>query len=148
MINKQQIWLGIATILISFSSLAVEMETDLMDRYRAAYESGKATALVDLVYPDGLDETIRSQLQEGFQFNFDLKMKLTNMSIGEVPEGMPTERNLNGVTYKLNLEPTGRLEVMLSLVDENGNELGGPNSYIVGEHEGKLYITTGVPSDN
>ena len=148
MINRQQFLLGIATLLISFSSLAGEMEDELKDRYRAAQESGDATALVDLVYPEGLDETIRSQLQEGFQFNFDLKMKLTSMSIGEVPEGMPTERNLNDVTYKLNLKPTGRLEVMLSLVDENGNEMGGPNSYIVGEHEGKLYITTGVPSED
>ena len=135
-------------MLIAFSSLAGKMEDDLMARFRAAYESKDATALVDLVYPEGLNETIRTQLREGFQFNFDLKMKLSSMNMGEIPAGMPTERNINGVTYELNLEPTGRLEATLFLVDESGSESKAKNSYPVGEHECKLYITTGVPSEN
>jgi hypothetical protein len=147
MMIKQKAWLGLLFLLISVSSPADEKEDNLMDRFRAAYESGDASALVDLVYSEGLTDDIRSRLQESFQFNFDMNMNLTTMEMAEVPDGMPTERNMGGVIFKLNLEPIARLQVMLSLLDEDGNESGAQNAYLVGEHDGTLYIITGVPSE-
>ena len=127
MMIKQKAWLGLLSLLISVSSLADKKEDNLKDRFRAAYESGDASALVDLVYSEGLTDDIRSQLQESFQFNFDMNMKLTTMEMAEVPDGMPTERNMGGVKFKLNLEPSARRQGMLSLLDEDGNESGAQN---------------------
>ena len=141
MISDHKIWFVIVMLMFAFQAQAGSPEDDLMNRFRVAHDNRDADALVDLVYPEGLDDSIRTQLRQGFQFDFGMKFKLISMKIGDWPDGMPSERNINGVIYHLNLKPVGRLEVRF--VDQG--ETGLQNSYPIGEHKGKLYIVTGVP---
>ncbi len=121
------------------------MEDDFINDFRFAYESQNANALVELAYPVGLNQSLRSNLKSQFQFNFMLNRKLLSIEIQDIPEGMTSEKNIDGVIYRPNLVPTAGLEVMLYTLDESGNKLQGGNFYLIGEHNGKLYIIPDVP---
>jgi len=62
--TKNIIVQGLVALLLSSSAAAGEMENDLLDRYRTAYESGNGPKLVELVYSEGLVDAIRGKLQE------------------------------------------------------------------------------------
>ena len=116
-----------------------------LDALDKLLEKGDAEAFVKLVYPQGVTDEIRSKLLENFQFNLDMDMSLSKLEISALTEEIQTENVISDVSYKLNLEPTARLNISLSMVDKDGGESDAPSSYLLGEHEGRLYITTAVP---
>ena len=138
-------WTWISAFALSFSLLAGEKEDLLLNDYRVAFENGDAEAFVDLVYPQGVTDDIRSKLLENFQFNLDMDMSLSKLEISALTEEIQTENVIADVSYKLNLEPTARLNISLSIVDKDGGQADASSSYLLGEHEGRLYITTAVP---
>ena len=141
---KLPVFLGIV-LLLSCSVQAGQMEDDLINRFRVAYENQDANALVELAYPVGLNESLRSNLKTQFQFNFMLNLKLLSIKIRDVPEGITLEQRIDGFIYRPNLKPTAGLEVMLYTLDNSGNKSQSGNFYLIGEHNGKLYITPDVP---
>jgi hypothetical protein len=139
---------ALISLLISFSCLAGEAEDQFIERYRVAYESGKADALIELVYPEGVTGEVRKLLESSFQFNLDMNMVLSDITMGEVPEDTEVEQTVGDVTYKLNLEPVFQMRVSSSMKDNEGKDTETLNSYLLGKHEGRLYITIGVPVES
>jgi hypothetical protein len=145
---KYGIFPALISLLVSFTCLAGEAEDQFIEHYRVAYQSGDADALIELVYPEGVTDEVRKQLASSFQFNLDMKMGLSNITMGEVPEDTQVERTVGDTTYKLNLEPVSQMRVTSSMKDKEGKDTETRNSYLVGKHEGRLYITTGVPVES
>ena len=134
-----------SVLLLSCSAQAGQMEDDLINRFRAGYENQDANALLHLAYSDGLNESLSSNLRSQFQFNFMLNLKLQNLEIGEVPEGLTSEQDIDGVIYRPRLKPTAALKVTLYTLDDDGTKSLNVYLYLLGEHDGKLYITPDVP---
>lgn len=118
----------------------------LAERLRLALQRKDPVAAMDLVRWEGAPPRARTLMQS--LFDDAIQRPVVNVRIVPVGENDDTEYEIEGVTYRPNVEVSGKM-----LIDLGPKEDGSPNdtsqvSFLIGRALGTYYISSAVAVDD
>ena len=111
----------------------------LITRFKTAHQNHDLDALMNLVFWKDVTPQTKESVRKSFKELLGQRIK--NIYIGPVPTDQMTEYTLGSVRYKINLKPSGLLQIYVSTAND-GVTL---TSYVVGVHGDKYVIATAAP---
>ena len=115
----------------------------LADAFQEAHEDADIVALSRLVYWDQVDERTRASFEKHSSADFGLE--IAELAWEPVDSGMKLEYTLEGVTYRPNLEPVGRLRIQFEPGEAGGLPTTRSASYLFGIRDGVYWIASSAP---
>ena len=115
----------------------------LADAFREAHEDSDLVALSRLVYWEQVDARTRSSFEK--QSSADFGLEISDLVVEPVDPDMKLEYTLEGVTYRPNLDPVGRLRVEFEPGEADGMPTTRSTSYLFGTRDGVYWIATSAP---
>ncbi len=115
---------------------------ELMEKYRNAHETNDIKAAEVLYYWVGVDEETKKAVLDSFRKNFGRQIK--SIKTENLKQTDVLEYTRNGIVYRPNLPTVGWLAIEFQTA---GGETGlsKKTSYLLGNKEGRYYLTTAVP---
>jgi len=137
------LWLGCGLLACGGAEEPPKSPQALADAFEDAHEDADIVALSRLVYWDRADERTRTSFEKHSSADFGLE--ISEVVVEPVDPEMKLEYTLDGVTYRPNLEPAGRLRVEFEPGEAGGLPTTHSTSYLFGTRDGVYWIATSAP---
>jgi hypothetical protein len=118
----------------------------LQERLRTALERKDVAAAMNLVRWEGAPQRARTLMQS--LLDDAIKKTLTDISIVAVGEDDVTEYEIDGVTYRPNVEVTGKMLVSLEAPEGSETKSSRQLSFLIGRALGNYYIASAIAVDD
>lgn len=147
MMRISQIIITIICLLLSNSAFAASAneEARVIANVKKAFETKQAQPILDLYYWKGVSKKDRAKVSKSITLMVNSKGQITSIQfIGPKPNGL-TEIVRAGVTYRINLPITKRLEIKFKPKGDANFKNTSTSRFNVGEKNGKLYFVQLAP---
>nr|HBN08287.1 hypothetical protein [Cyanobacteria bacterium UBA8530] len=109
-------------------------------QFKKAFEKKDFDSFSRLFCWGKADEAMKTMIKQAFESELD--QRIANVSILEVPAGLKTSYERNGIQYRTTLPPIAKLQITF---EKKKDEAVNAMSFLVGKKGSEYYLLTAEP---